>query len=162
MTGASRPWWASLEGPSGGAGTDRWSTGEQDPVEAFRASRRPRDDRADMPGATGPGPTGPGSADERSGAATAEPGSTQDTGSLHRPEVCGICPLCTLARSLEDTRPELLEHLTEAVRHLAAAARTLLEPPAGAAGGAPGPTGTAGVQHIDLDDRGGPEPGGGG
>lgn len=38
-----------------------------------------------------------------------------------------MCPLCTLARALEETRPELLDHLTEAARHLAAAARSLLD-----------------------------------
>ncbi|MFP4234994.1 MAG: hypothetical protein ACLFUG_08700, partial [Nitriliruptoraceae bacterium] len=44
--------------------------------------------------------------------------------------------------------PELLEHLTEAARHLAAAVRALLEP---GAVGAPPPGGHRDVQHNDLD-----------
>lgn len=152
MTAASRPWWASPDGPEGGPGTDGSGADDPDPVEAFRASRRPRERGA---GAHAPG--GAGSAEETAGERPAGERRAEDPGAVHRPELCGVCPLCTLARSLEDTRPELLEHLTEAVRHLAAAARTFLEPPTGAPDG-----GTQGVQHIDLDDHGAPEPGGAG
>lgn len=87
----------------------------------------------------------------------------------HRPELCGVCPLCTLARTLEETRPELLEHLTEAARHLAAAARSLLDTvptEAGAAGGArPGrdrggvPRGRGEVERIPLERHGRPPAG---
>jgi len=71
--------------------------------------------------------------------------------------------LCTLARTLEDTRPELLEHLTEAARHLASAVRSVLETPPETAGEharrpAPSEQDPDGLQHIDLD----PDPTNGG
>jgi hypothetical protein len=40
-----------------------------------------------------------------------------------------VCPFCSSLRLLQETRPELVEHLTEAARHLAAAARSLLDTP---------------------------------
>jgi hypothetical protein len=81
-----------------------------------------------------------------------------------------VCPLCTLARTLEDTRPELMGHLTEAARHLAAAARALLETPPSrpdatapdrpsgdtAAGGTPR---RGAVQRIPLDGHPAPRTG---
>jgi hypothetical protein len=44
-------------------------------------------------------------------------------------DACGVCPFCASLRLLQDSRPELVEHLTEAARHLAAAARSLLDTP---------------------------------
>lgn len=61
-------------------------------------------------------------ADDRS---TDDPGSSRD-GSLHHPEICGVCPVCSAARALDGARPELLEHLSEAARHLAAALRVMV------------------------------------
>ncbi|MFP4148850.1 MAG: hypothetical protein ACLFV0_05105 [Nitriliruptoraceae bacterium] len=140
MSATSRPWWAS---PDATGALD-----DDDPVEAFRSARRgPEAGKPDADHPTGrdpghdPGPlpgVDPGS----------EHGSDPSAAAGHRPELCGVCPLCTLARTLEETRPELLEHLTEAARHLAAAARVLLEP---GAVGAPPPAEHRGVQHIDLD-----------
>ncbi len=121
MSETPRPWWASVD--------DVADLEDVDPIEAFRQARR-----------------SDGSAEEPDDPATStdEPPATG-----HDPAFCGICPLCTLARSLEDTRPELLEHLTEAARHLASAVRSLLEaPPAGAP--EPDPDG---LQHIDLDQE---------
>ncbi|MFU8839188.1 MAG: hypothetical protein ACNA8R_00515 [Nitriliruptoraceae bacterium] len=109
-----------------------------DPIEAFRTARRSRADTDD--GADAAGPPAP-----------------------HRPELCGICPLCSLARTLEETRPELVEHLTEAARHLAAAARALMEPPDPGPEAARQPSDR--LQRIDLErddsDRTAGEDGGG-
>lgn len=136
MTGASRPWWAS---PDAAAGLD-----DVDPVDAFRSARR-RDDPDGTPpwvGAAGPGANGTAGT-----AGTGSPDRELPPAGPHRPELCGICPLCSLARSLEETRPELVEHLTEAARHLAAALRALVEPP----DGPPAPEASERVQRIDLD-----------
>ncbi len=163
MSETTQPWWASApEATPTGGGSEAVDC--TDPVEAFRAARRPRPvppraardtatrRDAPYPPAEGEAATGPAGA-ERAG----QPSS-------HRPELCGVCPLCTLARALEDTRPELLEHLTEAARHLAAAARSLLESPPGDAGAA-SPSRSphhhaagrarGGVERIALDPRGG-------
>ena len=138
MTGTPRPWWASDEAASGLDGLD--------PVEAFRAVRRPVGTRGDRDEPADPGPADPGRVGSRSDGGSGD--------APHRPELCGVCPLCTLARSLEETRPELMEHLTEAARHLSAAVRALLEPPG------PGPASSAPrdrLQHIDVE-RAGEEP----
>lgn len=156
MTGTSRPWWAS-DDPSA-------LLDDADPIEAFRAARRngeaaEQGARPQRHGGSGsrPGAAGrdadpdPGVGEEAGPAAGGEP--VEGSAAPHRPELCGICPLCSLARSLEETRPELIEHLTEAARHLAAAARALMEPP----GDGPGPAPAADrLQRIDLD-RDGPD-----
>ena len=126
MSRAAHPWWASEGGTRG--------LEDVDPVEAFRAARRPAESASREA-------EGGDAAQQRTRSEPAE----EDSGSrAHRPELCGICPLCTLARSLEDTRPELLEHLTEAARHLAAAARALMEPPPAPPPGPDGRTGQPG------------------
>ncbi len=130
MSERPRPWWASED--------DVADLEDVDPVEAFRQARRT----------------------DRSSRGSDDPATSAEdppaTG--HDPAFCGICPLCTLARTLEDTRPELLEHLTEAARHLASAVRSLLEAaPDGAAersrGAAPAEPDPDGLQHIDLDQE---------
>jgi hypothetical protein len=133
MTGTSRPWWASGEV---GAPLD-----DRDPVEAFRAARR----------AGGAGDDGAGPRTRDAGGSHGDGPDPSVTDPPHRPELCGICPLCSLARSLEETRPELVEHLTEAARHLAAAARALMEPPDPSTVAPRGPSER--LQHIDLDPR---------
>ena len=170
MTESSRPWWASdthqQADPQGSAGR----IDDVDPIEAFRSARRPRPvppraaDHDPSPGATPP-------PEDQAGTGASPDG---DEPWPHRPELCGICPLCTLARTLEDTRPELMGHLTEVARHLAAAARALMETPPPAADGGehtdeasratPARPRGRGVQRIPLekraDDRAGPGPGG--
>jgi hypothetical protein len=175
---ATHPWWASLPEPPRAGGNGSEVIDDADPVEAFRAARRPQpmppraarggtsreesqprpepETRGDpLDGARSE--TGTSSGSRASGSEPLEPPSS------HRPELCGICPLCTLARALEDSRPDLLEHLTEAARHLAAAARSLLDPtvtePRDAASGRPaedGATGRArsGIERIPLDPSG--------
>lgn len=113
------PWWASSGPVDGGVDPD------QDPLEAHRAARRghpPGDDAGadDVPyGAHEPGADTDGEEDPR---------RTQDHATGHADDICGVCPICVTARLLGETRPELLAHLGEAARHLAAAARVLLEP----------------------------------
>lgn len=161
MSEDPRPWWASA--------ADAEGLEDVDPIEAFRSSRRPSGDAADPPFTAAPDPApadGPAAAsDDAATGAGPEPAAAQD--GSHRPELCGICPLCSLARSLEETRPELLEHLTEAARHLAAAARALVDapaPPAGAASDGDGGSHGRGrgdpgaVHHIPVET--GPRPAG--
>jgi hypothetical protein len=190
----THPWWASVPEPSRAGRSGAEAIDDADPVEAFRAARRPQPvpPRAARRGVTQeepspqpqPAPEAEGEggvgaearteAERETGTETGSGSGRVDEGlgppSSHRPELCGICPLCTLARALEDSRPELLEHLTEAARHLAAAARSLLDPATtdawDAASSRPpghGATGRArgGVERIRLDPRGADDTGGG-
>ncbi|MEX2549443.1 MAG: hypothetical protein WD638_04390 [Nitriliruptoraceae bacterium] len=131
MSETPRPWWASED-----AVVD---LDDVDPVDAFRQARRS--------GRSAEDPEDPDDPDDRDAA----PGGGGP--SEHDPAFCGVCPLCTLARTLEDTRPELLEHLTQAARHLASAVRVLLETPPDpdAHGPASSEEDPSGLQRIDLD-----------
>lgn len=42
-------------------------------------------------------------------------------------EVCAACPVCSLLRVLGESRPEVVEHLTEAARHLTLAAKAVVD-----------------------------------
>lgn len=44
-----------------------------------------------------------------------------------RDQTCRACPWCIALRSLGDARPEVVEHLDEAMRHLVAAARAWVD-----------------------------------
>ena len=44
-----------------------------------------------------------------------------------RDQTCRACPWCIALRSLGDARPEVVEHLDEALRHLVAAARAWVD-----------------------------------
>jgi hypothetical protein len=105
------PWWAS-DGPVDG-GVDRAS----DPVERHRAARR---------GAYDPAGVAP---DEAADEADPDDEVAPAEASRQHVDACGVCPFCASLRLLQDSRPELVEHLTEAARHLAAAARSLLDTP---------------------------------
>jgi hypothetical protein len=141
-----RPWWASDLDAEAVAST-------VDPLEAHRAARRggppPRDDASwwDLDGLREPAPD-----------ASSEDGDhTTGTGDAaaaagHGPDVCGVCPICLALRSLGESRPQLLEHLTEAVRHLAAAVRSVVEePPRGRGDDAGRGRGADPFERIDLD-----------
>lgn len=175
MTERSLPWWASQAqqhaDPSGAGGC----LDDVDPIEAFRSARRPRP----APPRTAAGAPSDDPAPPEDDDPATDPAQGGGEPAVHRPELCGVCPLCTLARSLEDTHPDLMGHLADAARHLAAAARSLLEsaPPAADRGGngddRHGPARAAsrgeGVQRIPLDrssdvrsdERTGSGPGGG-
>ena len=62
-------------------------------------------------------------------------------------EVCHLCPICTGLRLLEEVRPEVVAHLTEAARHLTLAAKAVVDAQADQFAG------DGGLQHIDLDDE---------
>lgn len=44
-----------------------------------------------------------------------------------RAEVCAACPLCSLLRAVEGSRPEAVAHLIEAARQLSLAAKLVLD-----------------------------------
>jgi hypothetical protein len=115
VTGGPRPWWASE--------ADAAASDPVDPVDAHRAARRggfPTEDPAAWWDGQAPPEGGPaGEAHDR--ARADQPG--------HGPDVCGVCPLCAALRALGETRPQLVEHLTEAARHLAAAFRSVVDEP---------------------------------
>jgi hypothetical protein len=144
VTPGPRPWWAS-DGEAA-------AVEPVDPLEAHRAARR------------GPAPAeGPAAWWDRS---TDDPQETVDHDSdddldgdaaasgAHRPDVCGVCPICVAMRALGETRPQLVEHLTEAARHLAAALRSVVDEAPGARGDGPAEGGRPGrdpLERIDLD-----------
>lgn len=65
----------------------------------------------------------------------------------HAAAACRGCPWCTLTRSLGDARPEVAEHLEQAMRHVVLAARAWVD-------AAERHTGDPdGWQHIPLDDE---------
>lgn len=120
------PWWESAA-----AAVSRLSEDLAAGSVANASSSRPAWD--DAPPPTAPGPDGD---------------QTRDPGA-HGPDVCGVCPICVGLRALGASRPELVSHLTEAARHLAAAVRTVVEQQAAPdAGGAD----DDGLTRIDLDD----------
>jgi hypothetical protein len=127
-----RPWWAS--------DTDAATAAPVDPLEAHRAARRgpvPLDGpeawwRTDAP-PNGPAPADDGPRDARGGTRHDAPtdgeqargaGEARDG---HGPDICGVCPICVGLRALGESRPQLVEHLTEAARHLAAAVRSVVD-----------------------------------
>lgn len=61
--------------------------------------------------------------------------------------VCHACPVCVALRALEGSRPEVIDHLSEAIHHLSLAARAFLEAQVGATGG------DDGLRRVDLDDE---------
>jgi hypothetical protein len=159
------PWWAS-DGPVDG-GVDR----RVDPIERHRAARRGDGDptRLDAPpwwAGEAPAPAArpevpraaPQEAPRRADGDAAR--QAPEEAARQRVDACGVCPFCTSLRLLQDARPDLVEHLTEAARHLAAAARSLLDTPV-PADDTPrsGPTRRDGrLQRIVLDDGpGGPD-----
>lgn len=105
------------------------------------AAEQPQDD-AEPTGAGSPADGAADDPDRTAGAADAP----------HEAAGCGWCPVCSTVRALQDTHPELVDHLTEAARHLAAAARTLLEPPVPPPPAPWPPERRGGVRSIPVDD----------
>lgn len=60
-------------------------------------------------------------------------------------EVCQVCPICSFLRLVEGVRPEVVEHLTEAARHLTLAAKAVIDAQAESFG-AP-----RDLERIDVD-----------
>lgn len=61
-------------------------------------------------------------------------------------DVCQVCPICAVLRTVDDVRPELVEHLSEAARHLTMAAKAFIDAQAA------GYEDDGGLQRIDLDE----------
>ena len=59
---------------------------------------------------------------------------------------CQLCPICKLIAGLRDSRPELLEHLTDAAGSLVAALRTAID----AHEREWAARRSTGVEHIDI------------
>jgi hypothetical protein len=126
VSATSRPWWAS-DGAAAPGDDD------VDPVDAHRAARR---------GASGPAGEWDVPVDD----------DGPPSAAAHGPDVCGICPFCVALRALGESRPQLVEHLSEAARHLSAALRSVLEDPPRPGGREERPPPRdAPFEHIDLD-----------
>ena len=132
------PWWASGARP--GDDFER----PDDPLSAHRSARRGErrtfDDAYDiLEEATrivreGVERVGAG----RGGAQRHEPGSV---------DACRICPVCAVIRIVGDSRPELVEHLSEAARHLTLAAKVFVDAQAEALGGRDR------LERIEIDEE---------
>lgn len=61
-------------------------------------------------------------------------------------DVCQVCPICAVLRTVDDVRPELIGHLSEAARHLTMAAKAFIDAQAAGYGD------DEGLQRIDLDE----------
>ncbi len=145
-----RPWWAS-EDPAGHQSGEGSSHGRHtrpawlDAVEAIEgavraAARGPRRAGGEDQGAP---------SDAGSGHATANDAGIPD-GHRHGAvdAYCHVCPVCALLRALEDVRPEVLLHLTEAAKHLSLAAKAVVDAQADRATGAAGDD----FESIPVDD----------
>lgn len=60
-------------------------------------------------------------------------------------QVCHACPVCVALRVLDESRPEVVAHLSEALRHVSLAARAFVEAQVAATGG------DDGLHRVDLD-----------
>lgn len=151
------PWWASGRRPDEGLDAD------EDPVAAHQRARRGDGGGADDDAAGGGAGDGTGggrawwedTADVLAGAVREAARAARDAGS--RPvdphehgsgaAACQICPVCIAIRALGESRPEVVAHLGEAVRHLALALKAFADAQVAAAGGADR------LERIDLDDQ---------
>ncbi|MCA1783776.1 MAG: ROK family protein [Intrasporangiaceae bacterium] len=108
---------------------------DEDPVTAHRAARRPVPmDGGATPMDGGATPVDGGAAPVDGGAAPVDGAAAPDpgrdapsAGATHDPSTCGLCPVCIGLRMLGEYRPEVLDHLNQASRHLSAALRGLLD-----------------------------------
>jgi hypothetical protein len=91
--------------------------------------------------------------EDSAGSPSGQPGQAEQPGhTAHGPE-CAFCPICQGLALLRGAKPEVVDHLTDAMTSLAAAVSSLLSPEAE-------PTEkrtTERVQHIDVfgDEAGG-------
>lgn len=159
-----RPWWAS-EDPAGHGAKDANAHGEHtrpawmDAAEALEGAVRMaakgakgvagrmsdvRDGlQGQVDGVPGDASGGDGGSGEDGGAAGGPPGDHRH-GAIDA--YCHICPVCSLLRALEEVRPEVLVHLTEAARHLTLAAKSVVDAQADRVGP------DEGFESIPVDD----------
>ncbi len=165
MSEAARPWWAS-EDPAGHQAEDGSAHGEHtrpawlDAVEAIdgavRAATRTARERSvqnaagtDAAGLDGDGGArGGGGGGARGGGGGGEGGAPDGHRHGAIDAYCHVCPVCSLLRALDETRPEVILHLTEAARHLTMAAKAVVDSQAERAGG----QGNDGFESIPVDD----------
>jgi hypothetical protein len=155
MTGdGGTPWWASGTGPVDGLADD-------DPVRAHREARRgvgPEDGPTSDDGDASGDPAGRvwwedaatalGELARQAGARYGDPGDLPPHDHGADTDVCEICPVCVGLRVLERSRPELVAHLSEALRHVTLAVKSVVDAHADATGATDG-----GLERIDLDDE---------
>lgn len=167
MTGTGgSPWWASEADPRDGLL-------DEDPLTAHRQGRRgPADDTADDTANDTGGGVGDGdrtgrreglrwedAAEALANLARQASGHARDEGERPRDipphehgaaetDVCEVCPICVGLRALERSRPELVSHLSEALRHLTLAAKAVIDAQVEATGAS-----DDGLERIDLDDE---------
>lgn len=143
------PWWASGSRPDDGL------AGDEDPLDRHTSARRI--------GANGHGrgwwqDAVRALADEHDphehaahDGARHDRAASADGTAHHDPDgrgVCHVCPVCIALRALDQSRPELVTHLSEALRHLSLAARAFVEAQVEATGGV-----DDGLQRVDLEDE---------
>ena len=63
-------------------------------------------------------------------------------------DVCHVCPVCVALRALDRSRPEVVAHLSEAMRHVSLAAKAFIDAQVAATGAA-----DDGLRKVDLDDE---------
>jgi hypothetical protein len=116
----ARPWWAS-DDPS----VDELAI-DEDPLTAHRTARRPAETDGERD--RGPDRHAPSAGEVQDASPSAEVRDVLSASDSHDASTCGLCPVCIGLRLLGEHRPEVLDHLNEASRHLTAAIRGLLEP----------------------------------
>lgn len=158
------PWWASGSGPDEGLD-------DRDPLGAHRRARRGDGDEGDGGEGEPTGPesddgttelgalaveavdllarfTGEAARrvgrprDDRGGRARTPPPHTATAGPHGDGSVCDACPVCIALRAVQQARPEVVAHLSDAAHHVTAALQALADAEA---------DGDDGLQHIDLD-----------
>lgn len=135
------PWWASGSDPDEGLAVD------EDPVERFASARRAA--AGDGAGGSRPGTDGwwQDAVGALADAARPHGGGRTAAGSHTAGDVCHVCPVCVALRALDHSRPEVVAHLSEALRHLSLAARAFVEAQVQETGGV-----DEGLQKVDLED----------
>lgn len=153
-----RPWWASEQGGEPRAAPGPW----HDAPGAAADDVPPWDPPRDPPPAGGDGrPADDAGRDwigdaasvlggvAREAARRAQDlsgaGDRDDAAPTHRIDTCGICPFCTLLRVVAEARPEVVQHVAEATRHLTLALRAVVDAQAAQYG-------DRGFEHIEVGD----------
>lgn len=147
-----------------GRGDPWWASGAERPVDDDRSPPSPNRPGAGHGPGSGAGPGSHSGRGFRSGSDTGRTGQRHGEDGGHRQgsgpggasrphrhatdAACQICPVCSLLRTLDEVRPEVVEHMSEAARHLTLAAKTFIDEQA-----AGYDTGSAPFERIDLDDQ---------
>lgn len=149
MTESDRPWWAS-DDPAGHGTDDPARPGEHtrpawmDAVEAIdgavRAAARGAKGAAERVTDVRDGLSGQVDGVDGQETDGADPdGEAKGAAHGHRhgaiDAYCHVCPVCSLLRALDEVKPDVLVHLTEAARHITLAAKAVIDAQADRIGG---------------------------